>query len=269
MVDRLQAFGAALLNPDLPVPAGVVGPDGRPSALRFAVYRNNVVVSLVDALAAGYPAVMRLVGEQFFRAMARIYAVQHPPHSPIMLQYGEGFAEFVAAFAPARSVPYLADVGRLERAWSEAYHAAEARPATLQDLARIPAEEFGRVHLELHPSLRLVSSSFPAVTIWKMNIAGGVPAPVDLSVAQHCLLIRPRADVEVRLLKEDSAAFVDALQRGNTPTDAAKRALAISPKFDLISNLADLMNLGLVTGWRLGDDLEFEPQGGIHVFADE
>ena len=267
MRDLLQDFSKALLNPDLPVPIGVVGPDSRPSPWRFAVYRNNVVVSLIDALAAGYPVVQRLVGEQFFRTMARIYAAAFPPSSPIMLQYGEGFADFIATFPPAASLPYLADVARLERAWSEAYHAADARPMTLDELARIPPDAFGGIHLELHPSLRLVRSQFPIVTIWQMNLEGGVLASVDLSIAENALVVRPMVDVEVRNLDGGSSTFVDFLVRGASPAEAAMQALALSPKFDVGGNLADLLGLGLVAGYRLGILAEIECAGGAVVNA--
>ena len=45
------AFAAALLDPDLPPPDRLIAWNGSDPARRFAVYRNNVVVSLVDALA--------------------------------------------------------------------------------------------------------------------------------------------------------------------------------------------------------------------------
>jgi len=263
--DLLQDFSEALLNPDLPVPIGVVGPDGRPSARRFAVYRNNVVVSLIDALAAGYPVVQRLVGEQFFRAMARIYAAAFPPSSPIMLQYGDGFADFIATFPPAASLPYLADVARLERAWSEAYHAADALPLKLEELASIPPDGFGGIHLELHPSLRLVRSQFPIVSIWQMNLEGGTPAPVDLSIAENALVVRPMADVEVRKLTPSSATFVDALMHGGTPAEATIQSFSLSPAFDVGGNLADLLGLGLVAGYRFGTHVENECAGGAVV----
>ena len=48
--DRQKEFGAAILNPQAALPSGLVGPDGEPSLRRFSVYRNNVVVGLVDAL---------------------------------------------------------------------------------------------------------------------------------------------------------------------------------------------------------------------------
>ncbi len=173
-------FAQALLDPARPVPGGLVGPDGAPSARRFAVYRNNVVIGLAGTLATSFPAVCRIVGDEFFQAMAAAFARATPPSSPILLDYGAGFADFIAAFPPAASLPYLPDVARIERAWREAYHAAEAAALRAEDLAEIPGERAAALRLALHPSLRLVRSRFPALTIWRMNVADGVPAPVDL-----------------------------------------------------------------------------------------
>ena len=113
-LDEQQAqFATALLDPRLPTPPGLVGPDGKPSTKRFNVYRNNVVAGLTATLRDAHPAVTRIVGDEFSVAMARIYLAGAPPRSPIMLHYGAGFPDFIAAFEPVESVPYLRDVARI------------------------------------------------------------------------------------------------------------------------------------------------------------
>ena len=120
----LQADFAAALRDRSPDAV----PDGfsDAAARRFRVYRNNARVALIEALAAAYPAVSRLVGEPFFHRMAGVYAAAEPSRERTLNLYGETFADFVAGFAPARELPYLADVARLERAVLEARHAADA-----------------------------------------------------------------------------------------------------------------------------------------------
>src|SRR5438105_4199994 len=98
LADRQRAFSAALIDRDRAVPRGLVGPDGEPSPRRFRVYRNNIVASLTEALSDMFPAVCRIVGEDFFRAMARTYLLANPPVSPILLGYGGSFADFIAGF---------------------------------------------------------------------------------------------------------------------------------------------------------------------------
>ena len=90
--------------------------------------------ALIGAIEARYPVTRRLVGDEFFRAMARAYVAEEKPRSPVLIHYGADFPDFVARFEPAREIAYLADVARLENAWVEAYHAAEAAPLALAAL---------------------------------------------------------------------------------------------------------------------------------------
>jgi hypothetical protein len=67
------AFASALIDPDREIPSVVAGPNGKAAVKRYNVYRNNVTVSLIEALAAIYSAVQRITGVDFFRAMARFH----------------------------------------------------------------------------------------------------------------------------------------------------------------------------------------------------
>src|SRR5262249_24740745 len=104
--ERQRGFAAALLDPSLAVPPDLVGPDGQPCPKRFAVYRNNIVVGLIEALRANFPAVCRIVGEEFFRVMARAHITSEPPHSPILLAYDAGFPKFPRPAQPPATSPY-------------------------------------------------------------------------------------------------------------------------------------------------------------------
>lgn len=254
LADRQRAFAAALFDPALAVPAGLVGPDREPCAKRFAVYRNNVAVGLINALQAAYPAVDRLVGDEFFRAMARAYTLTEQRTSPILLDYGAGFANFIAGFEPAAPLPYLPDVARIERAWTEAYHARDAVALEPAALAAIPGDRITGVRFDLHPSVRFVSSQFPAFTIWRMNVEGGEPAPVDLaSGGEDVLLARPDADVEVRSMPPGGAKFVSVLMSGKPLAEAAEAALGVDEHFDLSASLEALIGQGFITGYGFGE----------------
>ena len=134
---ELQAkFAASLLDSQIRIPDAVVSHTSTVPVRRFNVYRNNVASSLIDVLQAYFPVVTRLVGEEFFRAMARVFIVQQPPRSPILSRYGGGFADFIADFEPTADVPYLADVARLEWLVLRAYHAVDLSPLNSRRLDR-------------------------------------------------------------------------------------------------------------------------------------
>lgn len=249
LVERQREFAAALLDPELPTPPGLVGPDGKPSPRRFAVYRNNVVAGLMGTLKDAFPAVCRIVGVDFFRAMARTYVASEPPVTPILLDYGASFPSFIRQFEPAATLPYLSDVARIERAWTEAYHAPEATPLDPSAFMAIEPDELPEIRLLLHPSVRVVQSQLPALTIWRMNVDDGVPTPVDLAAGgEDVLVVRPITDVEVRSLPEGGAEFVQGLAEGLSVVAAMKAALATDYRFDLSANLSGLIEAGAVIG---------------------
>jgi hypothetical protein len=250
LAERQRSFGAALLDPVLPAPAGLVGPDGKPSSRRFAVYRNNVMIGLTQTLKDAYPAVHRIVGSEFFHALARAFVVGALPRSPMLFDYGAGLPDFIDRFEPASVLPYLADVARIERAWIEAYHSAEATPIGPSALSEIDPDVLPGISLVLHPSVRVVRSRFPALTIWQMNVEGGVPGRVDLAAGgEHALVVRPEAEVEVRSIPKGSPDFIQALSSGRSVLDAFEQALLAEPRFDLAANLTDLIQVGAVIGF--------------------
>jgi putative DNA-binding protein len=241
-----QSFAQALLDPKTPIPEGIVAPNAPAAERRFAVHRNNVVAGLAKTLEARFPAVAKIVGQEFFVAMARAFALQRPPRSPLLASFGDAFADFIAAFEPAGELPYLPDVAGLEAARSRAYHAADATPVAADELAALDAHVAAGIRFDLHPSLEVVCSEYPVVTIWAMNCGERALEPVTTWRAEDALVVRPHLDVEVRLLPPGGAAFLRALAAGQTLGEAAEAALADCPEFDLTGNLAGLIGWGLV-----------------------
>jgi Putative DNA-binding domain len=238
-------FASALLNPDMPVPDDVTSHSSHAPQKRFGVYRNNVMVGLVGALEARFRATRKIVGEEFFRLAAKVFAAAHPPRSPLLMFFGDDFPAFLAAFEPARSVPYLADVARLEAARTRAYHAADAKPLTPAELSRVPQTALAGLRFTMHPAVEIVTSTYPIVTIWAMNAGEMDLAPVTDWHAEDALVSRPGLDVEVRGLPGGSAVFLQNLTAGEHFGSAAAAAFAATPQFDLPLNLA-LLFTGLI-----------------------
>jgi hypothetical protein len=223
----------------------VIAHDAASVARRFGVYRNNVVSGLVKALGSRFPVVAKIVGDEFFAAMARVFVTEQPPRSPLLAAYGDGFPAFIAAFEPARELPYLADVARLEAARTRAYHAADATPVGAEQFAALDVEVAGDLRILVHPSMEIVRSAFPVVTIWAMNSGEQALAPVEDWRGEDALVARPYLDVQVRRLPPGGAAFLFALVGGRTIGEAAAAGLADAADFDLTCNLAGLIGSGL------------------------
>jgi hypothetical protein len=236
-------FAAALLDPVAPVPAEVTSWNGSDPAQRFAVYRNNVTVSLIEALGAGYPGVRMMVGEDFFAGMAREFLRASPPRSPVLARYGAGFAEFIEGFAPAAALPYLGDLARLEAARRTAYHARDAQSLGTEAFAALDETALVAAVITLHPSASVLASRH-AIAALHAAYLGVLPwEEVDPDVPEDVLVVRPAFEVQVLRLPPGGAAFFTALQAGETLGEAAL-AGAQTPGFSLPETLHILITSG-------------------------
>jgi hypothetical protein len=246
------AFSSALMTPDLKTPSLVIGPNGKSGTKRYNVYRNNVTVSLIDALAAVFPAVQRITGVEFFRAMTRFYVRETPPRSPLLFEYGHGFPEFIERYQYASQMPWLADVARIERSWLDAYHAADADPLSADDLADALSERLADLRFAPHPATRVIRSRFAAVTIFAANRTRSPFGEINAAEPEDALITRPTYDVVVRRLPPGGAAFLLALLAGRPLRAAVASALDVAPSFDIAASIAGMIEAGTFVSARIG-----------------
>ncbi|GLQ51874.1 putative DNA-binding domain-containing protein [Dyella flava] len=228
--------------------AALVGQPG------FAVYRNTVFQGSVDALEANFPAVLRLVGEDWFRATAAEYVALSPPTEARLLHYGRNFPDFLAAFEPARPLPYLPSVARLDYLWVEAHVAPDAGHITVADLLGWPPQLLERATLRVHPSARWHwFANEPAYTIWRAN-REGVDVPDDLVwEGEGALLLRPLSNVVWQPLSIGACALLDACAGECDLESAAKRALECEPDMNLSECISMLLTVGAIAEIAMHD----------------
>lgn len=250
-----EHFARALLDVGLGPPPGLRAWNGSDPAQRFAVYRNNVMVSLTRALSGGFPVTRELVGAEFFDAMARAYIAVEPPTSPVLVEYGDGFGEFIARFPPAAGLPYLADIARLERMRVRSYHAQDASSLATESLHALMSdpEALSSLRVCLHPSCHVLRSRFALFSIWAAHQhddetdRGLALARVDTEQAQDVLVRRPSHEVSVMSLPPGVADFLLALSNSYSLREAATAASATAG-FELEAGLAILIRPGVAAG---------------------
>ncbi|WP_319518075.1 DNA-binding domain-containing protein [uncultured Martelella sp.] len=241
----LDGFATALRSPPVETaPAGVANPHGGPAVKRFGVYRNNIAVGLKAALADIFPVTRDLVGANFFAAMAAEYISREPPRSPVLAEYGHGFAGFIAGFAPAQELFFLADVARLERAWLDAYHALDVTPLSPEALQRCSPEALMALTLKPHPAARLLRFDSAAASIFTRVRDGSGLEGFDPTPAEVALISRPYFDVTVMTLAPGKAAFFEALMSGGTIGEAVGAGTETDPQFDPADAFSAMIGTG-------------------------
>ena len=236
-----STFRSALLEPDRDVPTGLVDGVGAPAGKRFDVYRNNVIVSLTEALAIAFPLVRKLIGAEKFARLAQSYVRAQPPTSPVLMLYGDTFADFLADFEPLSHIGYLADCARLDLALRQSYHAADSAAFDPSVLETDP-ERLMKTKLALAPATRILRSLWPLFDIWRFNTEPGSPAPV--AVAQDVLITRPDYDPLPHALPPGGATWLNALDSGQDFEAATAAAEADCETFDLAATLTLALTSG-------------------------
>ncbi|CUJ11477.1 HvfC/BufC N-terminal domain-containing protein [Cognatishimia activa] len=237
-------FRVAMLDAASAVPDGLVDAHEQPAGRRFSVYRNNVAVSLTEALETGFPVIAKLLGEENFKPIAGVFLRQSPPPLPVMMHYGAAFPEFLRNFPPLKNLGYLGDVAEVELALRRSYHAEDATGVPGDALAKIAPEALPNVTLTLAPSMNVVRSHWPIYDIWAFNTYENHPKPE--ARAQNVVVMRPEFDPAPHPLPAGGATFISALQKGESLGQAADTAAELAEDFDLGAVLGLLLTHGAI-----------------------
>jgi hypothetical protein len=243
-----QSFAATVLGLPVEFPISLRATTAARAESGLAVYRNNVMSGLIKVVVTRFPVVRRLVGEDSFLESVRRFIAAEPPRSPLLLDYGDGFPQFLRRLGDDLWTGYIADIADLEMARGKAYHAADAASLPPQAFAAIPVQQLAGLRLSLHPSVALLQSRFPIVSVWHASQEAN-----DVVVRQWrpeaALIARPMLEVEVWNLPPGGFAFLTALSRGATMAEAAEDAMNEASDFDLAVNLSVLIEASIVTGF--------------------
>lgn len=230
-MSTLADFAAALRDASAQAPAALGA-----TAVRFDVHRNTRMLALVDAMVATYPVTRAMVGDAFFRAMARECVLHAPPRTPVMTEVVQALPGVMGTFAPVQAMPWLQEVATVEALRVASYHAADAAPIDAASLARWldAPDALAAAHIHLHPAARWFRARHAAHALWAAHHGHDDVARVDLSAididaAEDVLVTRPHWDVHVSTAPAGLCDVLDALAEGHTLGEAMAHALASAP----------------------------------------
>ncbi|WP_068086979.1 DNA-binding domain-containing protein [Polycladidibacter stylochi] len=237
-----KAFSLGLIDSRREVPTGIVKSRGIISKKRFDVYRNNVMASLIEALAANYPAVQKLVGDDYFKALASIYIYSQPPSQPVLYEYGESFAQFLASFPGLVDFPYLESVAKLEWSWLSSFHSADDRSFDFSNEENRLGKPIGDCQFRPTKSVRLICCDYDVTGAYIRNTSANINCEImrlysskkdehyqDLAVGPaYYLFVRPDLSPELYCLDMAGFELFNELVRGKSLNEALVKAASKS-----------------------------------------
>lgn len=241
-----RQFMAALYDAAAPGPTASIAGDGLTPDARLRVYRRSCNEMQAAALRASYPAVLALVGEEWFDQTARDYRRVHPSRSGNLQRYGAHLADYLESLPACRSLPYLPDVARLEWLRQQAILAGESRTITPGAFVEGLPNAGERPGIRLHPSVHFIGSRHPILTIWRYAMQ---PSQESLTLSgdgENVMLWREGAQVAMTAL--DPASFVCAmtLAEGHTLRRACNAAMVLDADFDLAQFVESLLRCRVI-----------------------
>ena len=218
----------ALLDGEPDGAAPLIAARGIAPKHRLDVYANNARANFIESLISSYPAVRRLVGEDYFRQCARGFHTRHPSLSGDLQPAGAGFAEHLSELHGDDEFCYLGEVARLEWLVQESLLAADHGPLDLAKLQQVPAGDYDDLRFCLHPSARLFASKYPCVRIWEANVGNDAePELIDLGTGpDRALLVRNRGQLNCHRLSCGEERFLQSVQAGERFAAAVERGAA-------------------------------------------
>lgn len=228
----------------------ITAPTDSDGSRGVAIYRNARQVILRNTLAGAYPVCRALVGEDCFSAIVRDTLAAQSSTSPNLHRYGDALPDVIAQSPLADSVPYLADVARLEWRVHWAHYApdAPAEPLNAATLGAMLAQSPDAIRAHLVEGAWCVASPCPVVSIWRAHQPSADAAldEIDLRAAEAAVVTVREDRVVVLDVDAHTATFLAACEATPSLQTALSHTQDTWAAFDLTACLAGLYRAGLL-----------------------
>lgn len=218
------------------------------------IYRSSTVGALQKVLQDIFPVCEKLTGKDFFLHSINQYIAKTPAHSPDIGDYGATFPQFLATFQPALTLPYLADVAKLEWAWHKIFTAPPSPIFDFQQLAECYTQAGEKIIFHLNPMSTLLTSPYPIHQIWQMNQADAEESQqlILLPEQNYYLLVWPHAlTQQLDLLQKQEWYFLTWCQEQFTFGEIYAKFTALFPALNLEEVLSHLIQQGWITDFTV------------------
>ena len=229
LADLQAAYRGYLLSGDSAALAPAIVADSFDGPERLAIYRNNFLIGLGEALKANFPVTLQLLGTDFFEQTARRFVLSHPPQRPCLFEYGAGFADYLRDLPPLATRPYIVDMARFEFARVAAYNAPAEPAITPETLIGLSPEQLEALPIRRARHALIVAVRAPVLALWQAHQAAEPDfAAIDMTPKSYVLLVcRPDQTLMYQELELSASAFLLAAEHETSLGIAAAQCGAI------------------------------------------
>lgn len=229
-----------------------IWPRSRPPRGDDALDSGQSAAALLDTLIRRFPAVSRLAGPEAFRAAATSYVQGEARKASFHAEFGENFCDYLDDCREAAGLPWLPDLARLEWLRWSAWRAPDCPSLTGKNLCAVPAQLAPALLIEPHPSLGIIASNYPVVSVWESHGADAESRRASLRRgSEEAMIVRVGRSVRVLRTPPGAYQFIDKVRKGATVAVALDAAAEWNPQFDMEHTLKWFSWSGAIAGFRL------------------
>jgi len=223
LADLQAAYRGYLVSGDSATLALAIVADSFDGPERLAIYRNNFLGSLVEALKANFPVTLQLLGTDYFEQAARHFVLAQPPRRPCLFEYGAGFADYLRELPHLAIRPYIVDMARFEFARVAAYNAPIEPAISPEILVGLSPEQLEALPVRRARHALILSVRAPVLALWQAHqIAEPDFAGIDMTPRLYALLVcRPDQALTYQELELSASAFLLAAEQQTSLGSAA------------------------------------------------
>ncbi|MFT6332124.1 MAG: hypothetical protein ACJAW3_000451 [Lentimonas sp.] len=217
---------------------------------RIKIYRNNVLVNLLNVLSAVYPIVKNLVGDGYFSILVGKYCQEFPSKSGNLDEYGQHFSKLIGQIKNQHKIYYLKDIARLEWFFHQSYFTKDVTGFDLESFQKLKEEELFKVKFDLHPSCYLIESQYPIFDIWNVVKESGQKLDLSKREGQFVLVERVGLEVKIENLAECEFLFLNRVQKKQNLYQIYEEVGSKFPDFDIGKVMNRFISSGLVSDFK-------------------
>ena len=227
---------------------GYLSPCGKLSAeQQLAIYQNNVRGALQNTLAQVYPVCRKILGENYFKQLARVYIKNHPSTHYDLNRYGELFSDFLKSQCQLQSelhdFLYLSDLAKLEWFYQKIYYAADAAIFDFTAFAKLTEQQQAQSQFHLVPCLKFMSSYYPVLSIWQVNQDEGNWQQTLSPQPENICVFRENNQIQMRQIDAKTVEVLTFIKQDPT--------LEVISKAGYGNQLAEFIQQGWIDGFKV------------------
>jgi hypothetical protein len=250
LTELQQCFLDAMLSDDDSVKHHVVEQGELSREQRVSIYKNAYKARLTESIETDHEILGIYLGDELFEQMAQGYIKTFPSNNRSLRNFSNHLPEYLKQISPFKEHPVIAELARFERRLLDAFDAADAKRATLDELKLIPEHCWPTMTFRLHPSAQLFTTDYNCVECWQALKVNQIPPEPNNQIRNWLIWRNHERLTEFMSLTGTELQILEFMLSGKTFADICNKLANNMPEQEVsafsVESLISWLNKGII-----------------------